>query len=142
MRDSPAIVAFASEATAEAVNIMLGFVPAYVVYLRDTNGTNPNRYEWFNTDDYPSWSADADGDNDTCLLTTGSTGVVTVIDDGIKPYAGAEVVASGTDENFRDREGDIPAVGTVTSQGITIPAAIQTNSGRNVVLAYRSEIIG
>lgn len=127
---------FASQATAAAATVCLGFVPDVVVYIQATAATNPNVYLWF--DAVKFGVADADSDNDDVFLITGSTGIVTKTE-GIKPHLGDTEVLAATDEDTYLPDGTNLTVGDRTSAGLEIAAAIQTNSGHNVLLAWQAD---
>lgn len=131
---------FTSEGTAEDCTIMFGFVPAYVKLIVDEGGTNSDVYEWYNPDYFPQVT-DSSGSNDV-LKTTGSTGVRTRATSGIAAHSGGTAITSSNDENFRVWEtglapdtDDYP----VSLAGITIASGIQTNSAKNMVLAWRGD---
>lgn len=131
------IAQFTSEATAANVRLQLGFVPGFVIYIQDLQGTNPNIRLWANRSLFASWQAGAD---DTILMT-GSTGVLTLDTASIASYAGGDTVTATnvTDGLYRDKQGNEPAAGHVAQAGISIPAGDQTNSGKNLVLAFRAD---
>jgi hypothetical protein len=126
---------FTSASTAGIVDVELGFVPDGVIYIRDHGGTNPSIYLWFNNTAFSQWAAALS------LLITGSTGVVTRVTSGITVYNGGETIATAettaSDPKHVNLEGTASAANRVTADGIAIPAALQTNSGANIVLAFR-----
>lgn len=129
---------FTSSGTAAEANIQLGFVPDAVLLITDTQGTNPNARIWMNTSNFSMWQAGAD---DTILIT-GSTGVFTVDTASIAAYAGGDTVTSTdvTNRKYFNRQGTVTAAAQVTQAGITIPAGDQTNSGKNVLWAFRNDV--
>lgn len=130
------IAQFTSESSAAELKLMLGFIPALVHYIQDLQGTNPNARWWVNRDLFDSWQAGAD---DTILIT-GSSGIYTLDTASIATYSGGDVVSSTdvTNGTYRFRDGTEPVAGNITQAGITIPAGDQTNSGKNVVFAWRA----
>ena len=139
---SATVVSFTSEATAEAVTVEIGYVPAKVVaYVY--NGANVDIYTWWDQAKFED-IADADGSEDDAIKLTGSTGITTIVDDAISKHTGGTEITTSVDENFRNRFGEIPtayAAGDArnlkSSAGITLAAAIQVNSGVVVLEAYR-----
>lgn len=126
---------FTSESTAADIKLQLGFVPDYVEYISDANGTNPNRRTWINRANFALIAAEADDS----ILDTGSTGVVTLDTSSIAVYNGGDIVTAAdvTAGTYRDRQGNEPVAGTRTSAGISIPAGDQANGGVNFVLAIK-----
>ena len=126
---------FTSEATAAAIRLQLGFVPDYVEYIENANGTNPNRRFWVNRDQFASIAAGADDS----ILETGSSGVNTLDTASIAVYNGGDIVTAAdvTAGLYRDRQGNVATAGQRSQAGITIPAGDQTNSGVNFVLAVK-----
>ena len=143
------VVEFISASTAGVVNLELGFQPDAVIYVQDHGGTNPNIRIWANVAEFSGWAAALS------LLVTGSTGVVTRVTTGITAYAGGDTIGSlalpaetaNSDPKHVALDGSARATfgGTavsvtnlyVTSEGLTLAAAVQTNSGRNLVIAFR-----
>lgn len=136
--DDVAVVEFISASTAAIVNVELGFVPDFALVIQNHGGTNPNLRWWANNAKFSGWAAALD------LLHTGSSGVMTRETSGITAYAGTETVAAAETDNTAGkhitRNGAAGAAGHVTAPGLTLPAAIQTNSGRNLLVAYRSDL--
>lgn len=126
---------FTSEATAAAVRLMLGFVPDYVQYIQDANGTNPNLRIWVNRDQFDTIAAGADDS----IIVTGSSGIFTLDTASIAVYNGGDIVTAAdvTAGLYRDRQGNEPVAGTRSLAGISIPAGDQTNAGVNFVLAIK-----
>jgi hypothetical protein len=129
------IAQFTSESTAADVRLVLGFIPALVRYVQDHQGTNPNERWWMNRDLFDLWQAGADDS----ILQTGSSGVSTLDTSSISSYAGGDTVTSSDVSAglYRLSDGTEPAAGTIVGAGIAIPAGDQTNSGKNVVFAWR-----
>jgi hypothetical protein len=132
-----ATIEFISASTAAIVHAELGFVPDAVLFIQNHGGTNPNLYLWFNNDKHAQWAAALS------LLVTGSTGVVTRDTSGISKYAGGDTIAStetaNTDGKHIDRDGTFASAGHITAPGVSIPADHQTNSGRNMILAFKGD---
>lgn len=136
MNGSVYVAQFTSEGTAADVRLMLGFVPGFVIYVQDLQGTNPNMRFWVNRALFSMWQAGADDS----ILDTGSSGILTLDTSSIAVYNGGDTVTAAdvTAGLYRDRQGNEPAAGTIASAGISIPAGDQTNSGKNIVLAWRA----
>lgn len=132
------IAQFTSESTAADIRLVLGFIPGLVHYIQDLQGTNPNARWWVNRDLFASWQAGAD---DTILIT-GSSGIYTLDTASIATYAGGDIVTAAdvTAGLYRTHQGGVYAAGAVSGPGITIPAGDQTNSGKNVVFAWRADV--
>lgn len=126
---------FTSKATAAVAVVELGFIPAFARIYIDVDGTNSNVLEWANITDFTQWPVAAH-----VLITTGSTGVRTKSTSGPTAYEGNDTVTSTdvTNEKYHDRDGSIRAAGAVTKAGISIPAALQVNGGKNFIEAYRA----
>lgn len=118
--------------------ICFGFVPVHVRALIDSRGTNPNQLEWFNRDRFSMWQAGADD----AVLTTGSTGVITVDTASIAAYAGGDVVTAAdvTARKYFDCQGNVLAAGTIAPAGISIPAGDQVADGYNFIQAHRDNV--
>lgn len=132
-----AIVEFISASTAGVVNVSLGFKPDFVLLIADHGGTNPNMRFWVNNARFSGWAVALS------LLLLGSTGVVTRDTTGITAQDGNVTVPAQTensDPKHLRRTGTIHATGDQTSEGIAIPADHQVNSGRNVILCFRSSL--
>lgn len=129
------IAQFTSEGTAADVRLVLGFIPALVRYIEDAVGTNPNERWWVNRSLFDLWQAGADDS----ILQTGSSGISTLDTSSISTYAGGDTVTAQnvTDGLYRLSDGTEPAAGTIVGAGIAIPAGDQTNSGKNLVFAWR-----
>lgn len=127
---------FTSESTAAEVRLMLGFVPDFAIVIQDLQGTNPNIRFWANRTRFATWQAGADDS----ILMTGSTGVLTLDTSSISAYAGGDEVSATDVTNglYRDAQGNEPAAGVIATAGLSIPAGDQTNSGKNLVLAFRA----
>jgi hypothetical protein len=121
--------------TATVAIVCFGFVPVHVRALIDTRGTNPNQLEWFNRARFGLWQAGADD----AILTTGSTGVMTVDTASISTYAGGDVVTSTdvTNRKYFDTQGNVLVAGTIAPAGISIPAGDQVADGYNFIIADR-----
>jgi hypothetical protein len=140
------VVEFISASTAGVVNLELGFQPDAVIHIQDHGGTNPNIRIWANVAEFPGWAAALS------LLVTGSTGVITRVTTGITVFAGGTTLAAAETENSDPKHVSLEGAARatfrgaaisatnnyVTSQGLTLAAALQTNSGRNLVIAFRS----
>ena len=136
-----AVVEFISASTAGIVYAELGFIPDFAILIQDHGGTNPNIRIWARGGTgktFPLWPA-ALG-----LLITGSTGVITRDTASIAEYAGGDTIASAetanTDGKHVTRDGAPGVAGHITAPGVSIPAAEQTNSGRNLLLAWRYDL--
>lgn len=143
--------------TARQTYLMLGFVPDFAICFMDHGGTNPNILFWANKGGQTlpagmtapgSTSSTAPNnisqwlDADDHLLLTGSTGVVTRVTTGIKAYFGGDTLTA--DKTVDSNPTYVHAVGgtfgqsgEVTAEGLEFPAAILTNSAKNIVLAFR-----
>lgn len=132
-----AVVEFISASTAGIVNVELGFVPDFAIYIHGHGGTNPNIYLWANYVKFPRW-AEA-----LALLITGSTGVVTRDTTSIAAFAGGNKIATVETANSSpkhvDRDGTFAAAGHICAEGLAIPADHQTNSGANLLVAFRGD---
>lgn len=133
------VVPFASESTEEAVTLMLGYEPAFVILFSQVTATSPDIVFWVHPD-YNGQMADADGSDDDVMFLTGSTGVVTIVDDGIAAHAGGTTITSSNDENFRYQDGSAVVVADtpVSKKGITIGTGLQANSGKNIAICFRA----
>jgi len=133
-----AVAQFTSASTAGVVRVLFGFVPDFAIIIQNHGGTNPNIRIWVNNTKFSQW-ADA-----LSLLLTGSTGVVTRVTSGVEQYAGGTQISSAettnSDPKHVDRAGTAHSGdGTLTQEGLEIAAALQTNSGANIVIAVRSD---
>lgn len=133
-------VEFISASTAGIVHVELGFVPDYAILFQNHADTAPNIRLYVNGGSgktFPNWVAARS------LLLTGTTGVVSGDDTGMTVYAGGDVIASAETANTAgkhiDLDGNPAAAGHRTSAGISIPADHQTNSGRNLLIAFRHD---
>ena len=145
------VVEFISASTAGVVNLELGFQPDAVIYVQDHGGTNPNIRIWANVSEFAGWAAGLN-----LLLDGGPTqALLTRVTTGITAYAGGDTIGSlalpaetaNSDPKHVALDGSARATfgGTavsvtnlyVTSEGLTLAAAVQTNSGRNLVIAFR-----
>lgn len=126
---------FISASTAGIVNVELGFGPDFAILIADHGKTSPDIYIWFNNARWASWAAAL------ALLITGSTGVVTRVTSGPTVFAGGNLIATAETANSSpkhvDLDGTAAAAGHVAAAGLAIPAALQTNSTRNMLLAGR-----
>lgn len=122
--------------SAGVVNVELGFVPDYVCLIADVDGTNPIRYEWINSTEFPLVGTAA-----LSLLTTGSSGIVTRDTSGISVFAGGTTIASAETTNSDPKHvteaGAAAAAGHITAAGVAIPADHQVASGKNFLMALR-----
>ena len=136
MQPAIAIVEFISASSAGIVNVMLGFVPEFAILIQNHGGTNPNIRLWANDSAFSGWAAALS------LLLTGSTGVVTRDTTGISVFAGTnqitEAESVNDDPKHVDNAGaEVTVVPFIAQAGLVIPADHQTNSGRNLVIAFR-----
>lgn len=115
--------------TAVITNLSLGFIPDFVVMVQDYKGNNPSLRFWANVTEFAGWDAGL------TLLLTGSSGIVTPDASGITAYAGGDTANGST--TYKDRDGTAIASGLKTAPGITIPVDNQTESGKNLILAFR-----
>jgi|SRR5581483_5026431 hypothetical protein len=133
-----AIVEFISASSAATVYVELGFVPDFAILIQNHGGTNPNLHYWLNNDKFSGWAAALS------LLHTGATGVLTRNATGITKYAGNETIATNETDNTSGkhitRTGAAGVAGHVTAPGLTLPAGVQTNSGRNVLVAFKNDL--
>lgn len=129
------IVEFASASVAGVVNIQLGYVPDYVEFVSDHGGT-PKVMKWLNPVKYPNFPASRTVQilGGTAVFAPDGTSMITA-------YTGYERLTADQTVNSApkhiDREGVAGLNGRMTQAGITISAAAQVNSGRNIVFAYR-----
>lgn len=123
---------FTSAATAAAATVGLGYVPDFAIYIQATAATNPNIYIW--VDKTKFGVADADSLNDDVFLITGSTGVITKTE-GISRHNGGTLVTASNDQDTYLPDGTNMVAGDRTVPGLSIAAAIQTNSGHNIIFA-------
>lgn len=132
-----ALANFTSHSTARIVHVELGFVPDFAIVIDDLDGTNPNIRFWGNVGALPSWTAAL------ALLLTGSSGIVTRDTTGIAVYEGGDSIATtetvASAPTHVNRAGTPATAGHVTAAGLTIPIDNQTNSGVNVVIAFRGD---
>lgn len=137
MRDI-AIAQFTSSGTAAVAVVELGFVPDAVILVSDDQGTNPNMRLWVN----PSKFAMAAAGADDSILDTGSTGVLTLDTASIAAYTGGDTVSATdvTNRKYFDRQGNVQAAGHIASEGVSIPAGDQVNSGKNYLIAFRIDV--
>lgn len=141
-----AMIEFISKASsAGVVNAQLGFAPDFAILIVNHGGTNPDIYLWANSGQVPGWATAL------ALLITGSTGVVTRVTSGPTVFAGGTVIATAEGanndpkhiDNLGKAVGESGGVNTnntvpfITQAGLAIPAALQTASGRNLLIAFR-----
>lgn len=126
---------FTSSASAAVASISMGFIPTSVLAQLDVAGTNPKQLTWYNRAHITQWPVAANN-----ILNTGSSGVLTVVTNGISAYAGGDVVTSAdvAARKYFKSDGTLYAAGDTTGPGITIAAANQVNSGINIIEAYRN----
>lgn len=132
------IAQFTSTAsTATIAVICLGYVPDYVEYYQDCQGTNPNKYTWVNTAKFSMFAAGAD---DTILMT-GSTGVLTLDTASLAAHTGGDDISATdvTNRKYFDVQGNVLAATETSKAGISIPAGDQTASGKNFLVCWRAE---
>jgi len=136
------VVEFISASTAGIVRVELGFEPDWCIFAQAHGATNPNIYLWFNSKykgsgDTEGWPAGLS------LLLTGSSGVVTRDTSGITVFAGGTKISSAETDNSSPKHIDVagnPAgANHVTAAGVVIPTDHQTNSGRNVLVAFKED---
>jgi len=134
MRDF-AVAQFTSASTAAVASISLGFKPDFAIFIQDHGGTNPNVRLWANNAKFDEWAAAL------ALLVTGSTGAITRDTASLTVYDGGDVVTSTdvTNKKYWKPSGDLYAAGDTTGAGITVPAGDQTNSGANLLIAFRAD---
>jgi hypothetical protein len=110
-------------------------VPDYAKVYINIGGTNSDVFEWANILTFDQWIAATDS-----LKTTGSSGNRTLATSGVSLYAGGDTVAAAdvTNRLYFDKDGNVLAAGVVTTPGIQITVAIQTQAGKNFVRAYRT----
>lgn len=130
---------FISASTAGIVYVMLGFVPDFVIMIQNHGGTNPNIRLWVNGGSgfpFGAGIAAALG-----FKVNGADGVITRDTTSIDVYAGGDLIATtetaDTAGKHVDQAGAFAIAGAITQAGISIPADNQTDSGRNVVIAFR-----
>jgi hypothetical protein len=121
--------------TATVAHICFGYVPDYAKVYINIGGTNSDVFEWANILTFDQWIAATDS-----LKTTGSSGNRTLATTGVSLYAGGDTVAAAdvTNRLYFDKDGNVLAAGVVTTPGIQITVAIQTQAGKNFVRAYRT----
>jgi len=136
MRDIAA-VEFISASTAGVVNVGLGFEPDAWIHVEDHGGTNPNIRIGLNNARFTNWASGL------ALLITGSTGVITRDTSSATIFTGGNTLAAdetaNSDPKHVDRSGNFGSAGDIIAGGLAIPAGDQTNSGRNVVIAFRGD---
>ena len=140
------MIEWISASTAGVVNLEFGFQPDFVINIQNHGGTNPNIWVWANSAEFAGWAA-ALG-----LLVTGSTGVVTRDTGSFTVYAGGDVIEAVETENSDPKHVGMDGTAAitfrgagisstnhyVTSAGLIVPADHQTNSGRNLTVAFRA----
>lgn len=127
---------FTSEASAADAYIWLGYEPDFVILIANSTATSPDVYLWPNTKKFTQWQ-DSDGDGDDVLKITGTTGVITKVDDGIAAHLGGTAITASNDQSHFKADGTNPVAGDVSQKGIVVKAGIQTNSGENFLIALR-----
>ena len=132
-----AYIDFVSATTASLVHVEIGFLPDEVQLIADYTGT-PRNYRWFNPARFPGYLA-----TDTLVLPGGSAANSVDTTTLIQVYPGAETVNVDETDNTAgkhvNRAGAAAPAGHLTSAGVTIAAAAQTNSGRNMLIALRGD---
>lgn len=158
------IAQFTSASSAGVVNVQLGFVPDFAVLYVDVGGTNPNMYTWANHASLSLWPATLNllTTGSTGVVTAGTSSGIVAYAGGDTLTAGASV---NDDPKYVDENGDIesftaaeggdntgagpggafsdgnPPLGMkhlpLTRAGLKILAALQVNSGINILVAYR-----
>ena len=113
---------FVSGATAYDTYIELGFVPDFLLYYC---GITAGSEAVLVADHTGAWAGPGVG----------------VSTETIEEYAGGDVIANvesvNTNGKHVDVEGVAAAAGHITSAGVMIPAALQTNALSNLVVAFR-----
>lgn len=133
------IAQFTSKSTKADAYVMFGFVPTHVRVITDHGGTNPDLFEWFDATKFDE-IANADSDNDDAFKLTGSTGVVTVVDDAISTHSGGTLITSSNKVDYFTRLGANPTAGDYSQAGVVVKSGIQTNSKKNLVIAFRDDV--
>lgn len=135
MERNPVIVEFVSASTAGIVNIQLGFVPDFAELIADHGGT-PVVYKWVNNRKFANFPATR-----TVVQAGGSTAFSANSGSLITPYDGGERLAATQTADSAPKHinemGVAASSGDMTKAGVSIAAAAQVNSGRNVLVAYR-----
>jgi hypothetical protein len=135
--ESSATVEFVSASTAGIVYVELGFIPERVEFISDHAGT-PKFMIWVNNTRFPNFPA-----ANSVQIVGGSAAFAPDTNTLFAPYAGGDPITSAETANTAgkhvDRSGGPSAAGRITAPGVTIAAAAQVNSGRNVLIAYRGD---
>lgn len=136
------VAQFTTASSKGQVYLSLGFVPDFVMALLNITGTNPNMFYWCNPATITSFPAQL-------ITMLGSSGVFTIDTDAVDivtAYAGGEREGqdfSGETANSAtkhvDHTGALIGSGLYTPAGIYITDEYQTNSGINIVVAFRNE---
>ena len=131
-----AMIEFQSANGAGVVNAMLGFEPDWWMLIQNHGGTNPLIHYGASNGQFPGWAAGLS------LLHTGSTGVLSRESSGITVFTGGTTIATAealnSDPKHVDAAGNpVTAVPFITQAGLSIPAALQTAAGRNLLIAFR-----
>lgn len=133
------IAQFTSSATKGDVYVCLGFVPDYVKVLLNVTGTNSDVLEWFNPATitlFPASVLSTGGDDGVRIKDTDAADIITAYAGGDK-IVGADNEATD-DPKYVDHTGALIADGKYTPAGIWIADEYQTNSGINIVLAFKN----
>lgn len=136
------IVQFNSESSAGDIYVGLGYVPDFCVFIADFAGT-PKMYFWASNDEFSGWTDDAavkfanhasaqlswdSADTISEYAGGGRVGTAQQITDGV-----ADLLAAKT----RDNSGAQYSTGAVLPAGVMVASEIQTNSGKNLLVAFR-----
>ena len=136
----PAIVEFVSHSTAGVVDVSLGFKPSFCILISNHAAATFDTYLWVNNARFSNWAAALS------LKINGDASAVTTERDtsGIVAYDGGDSITTALagQENI-GRDGvafDGSSTPVITTEGVTIPADHQVNSGRNVLIAFRDDL--
>jgi hypothetical protein len=142
----------AKASSAGVVNVMLGFIPDFAIFISGFDQTNPDVYLWANGSatagefgKFALWGSERH------LKITGSTGVITVVTTAsqvLDLFAGGTTVSTAETTNsdpkhVNEQGTELTAASSttpiITKQGMRIPSQIQTASAKNLLLAWRND---
>jgi hypothetical protein len=135
----PALVEFASHSTAGVVDVSLGFTPSWCIFIEDHGVAAFKVHLWCNNSRFSNWAAALS------LEILGHASAMTSARNtsGITAYSGGDSITtalSGQENIGRDGAAyDGSTTPVITTEGVTIPAALQTNSARNLLIAFRDD---
>jgi hypothetical protein len=146
MHQNITIAQFISRASASGdVNVMLGFIPDFAIFLSGIDKTNVDIYLWANNDKFSQWGTERH------VKLTGSTGVTTVVttaDQVVDSFAGGTTVSTAetinSDPKHVDEQGNALSAASsttpvITKQGMRIPSEAQQVEAKCMLLAFRND---